>query len=419
MLIIKNRKILFALATVFVPIIFLSQCINTAPRTDPRGTAYAEEHTCRQCHQAIYDSALLTAHFNASAAATLQNVPGHFNTGHNSFIYDSITRVQIEKRESGYYQVLYKNDIAQESGRFDIGFGFRHAQTWLYWNNDQTYELPVSYYRAVNNWGTSPGFSATIPNFNRLIGVDCFECHSSYISTKKKAAGDYFSKAGEPELLEKSSLVYGIDCQRCHGPAAQHADYHVQHPDIKVAKYIVSKQSLNQQQKLDACAVCHSGNDKRKLRSRFFFRPGELLADYFLPSLSPDSSRAFDVHGNQFNLLKQSKCFLGSNSMTCASCHNPHNRSTNGAPGAENMAAYSQKCMGCHTEAAGNFCTVDVAPGLLLQDNCIDCHMPKQSSNAISFQLSGSTDLSAYLLRTHRIAIYNNLTRRKNESKDH
>ena len=397
----KSEKLFTLTALLFVFILFLSQCIHTNTRPDPRGSAFARPQTCRQCHQAIYDSALFTAHFKASAAASAKDILGNFNAGYNSFIYDSSTKVVMEKRDSGLYQVLYKNGRATEAHRFDVSFGITHAQTWLYWQNEHAWELPISYYTAVNNWATSPGFSAVVPNFKRLIGKDCFECHSSGISNKKNtdAAGDYFAPAEITERLEKNSLIFGIDCQRCHGPAAQHVDYQLQHPAIKIAKYIVGNSSLNQQQQLDRCAVCHSGNDKIKLKSRFAFRPGDMLADFFMVS-SSGSSNDFDVHGNQYNLLLQSKCFALGKSMNCSSCHNPHNNAR------QTMATYSKKCMECHKEANDNFCTVTAATSISLKENCIDCHMPKQSSRAINFQLSGSAEISTYLLRNHRIAIY-------------
>lgn len=397
----KNKKLFTVSALLFVFILFLSQCIHTNARPDPRGSAFAPPQTCRQCHQAIYDSALLTAHYNASAAASSKNILGNFNAGHNSFIYDSSTKIIMEKRDSGLYQVLYRNGRETEAHRFDVSFGMRHAQTWLYWQSDHAWELPISYYTAVNNWATSPGFSAAVPNFKRLIGKDCFECHSSAISNKKTtdAAGDYFAPAEVTERLEKNSMVFGIDCQRCHGPAAEHVDWHDKNPAIKIAKYIVNNSSLSHQQQLDQCAVCHSGNDKIKLKSRFAFRPGDLLADFFMVS-SASSSNDFDVHGNQYNLLLQSKCFALGNTMNCSGCHNPHKN----AP--QSMASYSVKCMGCHKEATNNFCTVTAAAGISLKENCIDCHMPNQSSRAISFQLSGSAETSTYLLRNHRIGIY-------------
>jgi hypothetical protein len=397
----KNRKLLTVALLLVAMIFFLVQCISKSSLPDPRGTAFAPEQTCRQCHQAIYDSAMASAHYKASAAANSNTVSGNFTAGQNIFRYDSITRLQLEQRDSGLYQVLYKNNQPELAKRFDIVFGTRHAQTALYWQDDRTYELPVSYYHSVNDWGTSPGFSATVPNFNRLIGTDCFECHSSYIRNKKNS-GNYFANDASVELLEKSSLVVGIGCQRCHGPAAAHVNFHTENPGKTSAGFMVAAKTLGRQQQLDQCALCHSGNDKRKIQSRFMFRPGDTLSDYFLPSLVADSSRHYDVHGNQFNALKQSKCFLQSNSMTCSTCHNPHNNAAMPA------AFYAQKCMGCHNPQAGNFCTVKNIDAATLQANCTDCHMPKEASGAISFSVSGSSVPSSYILRSHRIAIYKN-----------
>lgn len=406
-----HRKLYGLVTLLFVIIFFLAQCIQNQPQPDPRGSAFAPNQTCRSCHQAIYDSARLAAHFNASAAAGAATLQGDFTAGNNSFIYDDTTRVLMEKRDSGFYQVLYKNGQQLMARRFDLVFGITHAQTALTWQQDIAYELPVSYYTG-SGWGTSPGYSAAVPDFSRLIGRDCFECHSSYIKNKETGSGNYFSGAELSEQMEQPSLVYGIDCQRCHGPAAQHVSYHQENPGISKGKYIVLQSNLGRQQQLDQCAVCHSGNDKRKLKSRFLFRPGDMLADYFLPSLLPDSGRSFDVHGNQYNLLKQSACFLQSNNMTCTSCHNPHE------PSSKSLAYYSNKCMNCHTESGNNFCTV-AAAGTSLKENCIDCHMPKQVSGTISYKLSGSDGIAAYLLRTHLVGLYANKKQKRTSASVH
>jgi hypothetical protein len=197
-------------------------------------------------------------------------------------------------------------------------------------------------------------------------------------------------------------LIYGIDCERCHGPAANHVNYHLEDPGITTAKHIVSFRSLTQQQQLDACALCHSGNDKAKLESRFKFRPGDTLANFFMYGSSRDGTTDFDVHGNQFRLMSESKCFLEGRNMTCSSCHDPHKNASN------DLKLYSQKCMSCHSEAGHNFCSMAASLGSSIKDNCIDCHMPKKPSHAISFQLAGSAERSSYLLRTHRIGIYLN-----------
>jgi len=376
----KNRKSLVIISALFLFIVLLSQCIHkTEVFNDLRGKAFAGSAACRQCHQAIYDSVLL------------------------SFVYDKDTRVVMEERDSGLYQVVYVKGKEKKAYRFDITFGLRNAQTWLYWQDDKTYELPVSYYTSVHGWATSPGFSAKLPDFKRFIGRDCFECHSSNIRSELNA-----STAGITEVLVKSSLIYGIDCERCHGGGANHVNYHLEYPEIKTAKHIISIKSFNPQQKLDMCAVCHSGNDKLKIESRFKFRPGDTLSNFFMPSVRTGIND-FDVHGNQYRLMSESKCFLGEKRMNCSSCHNPHTNAT------KDLAAYSQKCMSCHTDAGNNFCPLADSIGPSIKYNCIDCHMPKRPSEAISFQLPGNKETTSYLLRTHRIAIYSGEAKKKKD----
>lgn len=393
----KIKKSFILIFTVGGLIIFLSECINTGIKSnDQRGNVYAGSASCRQCHQSIYDSYVATSHYNTTRPSSAKNVLGSFDHGHNTFAYNSETKVVMERRDSGLYQVLYVSGKEQEAHRFDITFGIRHAQTSLYWKGNKTFELPVSFYTSANTWATSPGYSATEVNFKRFVGVNCYECHSSYIKSKSK-----MSSNGVEEDLDRKTLVMGIDCERCHGPALNHVNYHRAYPHIKEAKYIVTSQTLSRQQRLDACAVCHSGNDKQKETSTFLFKIGDTLSNFFSPyGVHKDSNYDFDVHGNQYGLLSESKCFLRSRTLECSTCHDPHtNVSTD-------LTVYSQKCQSCHSNPDHSSLKMDAAMISTMKNNCIDCHMPEQPSRAISFQLAGSNSTSAYLLRTHKIAIY-------------
>ena len=386
-----HKKSLLIVLLVGGAILFLSRCVNQVTGTDPRGKMYAGATTCRQCHQAIYDSFFNTAHFKATSKPSEENILGNFNAGKNIFNYDSITKIVTEKRDSGYYQVLYINGKEEKAYRFDILFGYRNAQTSVYWQNDQLYELPVSHYNSVNAWATSPGFPADHPNFSRVVDQECLDCHSSNLSMKPGT-----SMNSDP-LLDKQSLVYGIDCERCHGPGLNHVNYQLANPELKTAGYMAKTTNLTRQQKLDACAICHSGNDKTKIQSRFQFKIGDTLGYFFMPFGNRKSVP--DVHGNQFGLLVQSKCF-NVKTMTCETCHDPHKNAS------DNLAIFSQKCMGCHKQETNNFCPQYASLGESIKANCIDCHMPKQTSNTISFQMQQSDIKSLYLLRTHRIAVY-------------
>jgi hypothetical protein len=248
----------------------------------------------------------------------------------------------------------------------------------------------------MNGWGTSPGFPANKPVFNRLVDADCFDCHSSNINLKN-------ASVDTDPMYDKQSLIAGIDCERCHGPALNHVNFHLQNPNEKLAAYITRNSILSRQQQLDACAVCHSGNDKLKVQSRFNFKMGDTLGYFFMPF--GGSKPASDVHGNQYGLLLQSKCFRNQQ-MTCGTCHSGHSDASQ-----QSLATYSQKCLSCHKPEAQHFCPQYKTIGEAIKTNCIDCHMPKQPSNAISFQQQQNETHEPYLLRTHRIAIYGDSTK--------
>jgi hypothetical protein len=393
----RNKKSYILLFFICVCVVFLSRCIDkTGKNGDPRGKAFAGSIQCRQCHQSIYDLYINSAHFKTTQLTSPRNVMGNFKPGSNAFLYSNIEKVIMEKRDSSLFQVLYVNGKEKETHRFDITFGIKHAQTFLYWKGNKTYELPVSYYASASAWAASPGFTSGHANFNRVVGKECFECHSSYIETNINVAA-----TGVEKTANKNSLLTGIDCERCHGPATNHVNFHLAYPDIKTAKYIVTSNTLSRQQKLDACAVCHSGNDVTKEVSTFNFRPGDTLSNFFSPWANHDNKNVdVDVHGKQYQALAASKCFIGSKTITCSTCHSPHTDASS------NIVTYSQKCISCHQNIKHPNSAIEGTGINNISQNCIDCHMPNIASNAITFQLSGVSQKSSYLLRTHKIAVY-------------
>lgn len=397
----KNTCIIIAFMVLSV---FLTNCTNKSDEyIDPRGTNYAGSESCIQCHKAESESAFHSSHFKATSPALKENVLGHFSKGKNTFVYDKNTKLVMEERNDTLYQVLYKNNKEVEAYPFEVLFGVKHAQTSAYWKNHYTYELPVSYYKSLNSWATSPGYSATVPNFERKIEKECYGCHSSniasrYITTSSDSIT--FTNMEVEDFMNSKTLIYGIDCERCHGPAKKHVQTHLKFPDLKLAQDIVSFKKLTRQQKIDACAICHSGNDKLKIKSRFEFRPGDNLLDYFRGVPGSNDNKVYDVHGNQLGLLSQSKCFKKNETMTCMNCHNPHENTS------KSMVSYSKICMSCHQDPKHTPETLKTVSKTAMTENCIECHMPKQDSNAIRFQQSNTAAMSSYSLRTHKIGIY-------------
>ena len=220
--------------------------------------------------------------------------------------------MKMEKRDSGLYQVLYIKNKQVIARRFDLVMGRVKGQTYLSWYGDGLFQLPVSYISALHRWSSSPGYALAGLNFDRVITKDCFECHSSYANRNDKGLLDF--------RINPNSWVFNIDCERCHGPAAAHVKFQEDHPEQKQSMYIVSFKTLSRQQKIDLCAVCHSGNNQILLKSRFAFKMGDTMTSYMIPI---SSDKPLDVHGNQTQLLEQSKCFRMSN-LDCTTCHNTH-----------------------------------------------------------------------------------------------
>jgi hypothetical protein len=349
------------------------------------------------CHKNIYDNYLHTAHFSSTRQADATSMQGDFRNNANVFYFNDDLKVVMEKRSNGLFQIAYQKNKVIESRPFDITFGGTKAETYLYWKNNQLFELPISYFNNLHSWTNSPGLDGSHPDYSREIGKRCFECHTSYIQELPIPTHGLESKIE----FDKNSLIFGIDCERCHGPATNHVNYHLAYPDVKKPMYIQTYASLTRAQKIDVCAACHSGNTEHMLKSIFAFKPGDNLADFkemhYLRQ-NVDSAK-LDVHGNQTQLLESSKCFAMTN-MNCSTCHDVHKNER------QNVAMYSQKCLSCHTGQGHSVCKLTASIGPMIKNNCIDCHMPAQPSNAIKVQISHGGSAIPYLVRTHHIAVY-------------
>jgi hypothetical protein len=394
---LKKRTVFFLLL-LFIPLsVILTQCY-TKDKQDPRGEIFAGSETCISCHKDVYNSYVHTAHLETSRSADEKTIHGSFKEGKNKFDFGNCKSIQMEKRNNGIFQVAYINGKAAQAEKFDITVGGVKAETYLYWKGNELFELPLSYFSALHSWTNSPGYDAGKIDFNRPIVRRCMECHSSYIQELDNKEKSLTNRKVE---FNKASLILGIDCERCHGPAANHVNFHTEYPEIKKAKYITTYNTLTRQQKLDACAVCHSGNKDVYLRSAFIFKQGDTLAkfkehNFAAQNINPDK---LDVHGNQNDLLASSKCFISSN-MDCNSCHNVHKKE------AGNLTLFSQRCMTCHTAVRHNECKMLPKLGKAIKSNCIDCHMPAKPSNLIQVEAAGNKLQVPYEVRTHRIAIY-------------
>lgn len=398
----NKRQFLF-LVCIAVVVGLLSRCSDRASAPgDPRGNEFADAASCAQCHKTIYDSYASTAHAHSSAVAGGGTVKGDFDAPGNVFHFSGRADVVMEKQGEELFQKVMVDGKEAARYPFDVVFGSgRKAQTSLYWRNEQYFQLPISWFVPADGWANSPGFPADHPKFDRVIPSTCFGCHSSMVKVREEVQGVTIT-----EKFAKREMIAGIDCQRCHGPAAAHVDYHTENPSAKEPHHITLIDTLSRIQRLDACALCHSGL-KPLYKPAFTFKPGDKLSDFIIPTVPfPQKPNQLDVHGNQMQLLAASQCFLQSKTMNCSSCHNPH------VTERTSMQTFSQRCMTCHQPETPQFCKHSGKPPSVLQQNCIDCHMPALPSGSITLLANGQQSPTPDSVRTHLIAVYEDLMKK-------
>ncbi len=374
---------IFILSVVIIGIIALAQCTDQEKK-DIRGPEFASDKTCVKCHSVIAKSYVHTAHFNSSSPVN-PNLANYDKNG-EEVTYRNGETITIEKRKDSLFQVL-ENAGQTSAYPLQIAFGSgEKAQTFGYWQNNKLFQLPLTFIATGSKWVNSPGFNVDHPYFGRAIVTRCFECHSSHIDADVKFVG--FQKE---ETLKPASILYGIDCQRCHGPAANHVNFHTATPNVKEARYMAKYKELSRSQKVDMCGVCHSGNDQTAIKSTFSFTPGDTLSNFFYQDFGALPSP--DVHGKQVQQLKRSECYKNSASLDCTSCHNVHQPK-------QKMVFYNQKCVSCHQNVQHQ--------KALSTSNCVECHMPAIASSVIKFESAKANDAESYRLRTHIIKVYSN-----------
>lgn len=359
----------------------------------PPPSAYAGDAACAQCHASQAKSYAATPHATDSSAASEKTILGDFNP-QNAVLRTSnpsLAFVMLSTPDGYYQSAVNLSDpkhLDQTMKRFDIVVGSgRHGQTYLYWEGDQLYELPVSWWSYSHRWADSPGYPDGVLHWQRAVQPRCLECHANYFNT-----------TAMPNHYAKDSLVLGIGCERCHGPGALHVSReHSASPPAPGSPQlaIVNPAHLTRDQQIGLCTLCHAGQSP-SIKPALSYVVGDNIKDYIEVS-APPADKPVDVHGNQVGALEQSKCFT-SGKLTCSTCHNVHKTQ-------EKADAFFNHCLDCHkVTACGRYHSM----GDTIRGHCVDCHMPLGKSNAI--KTATGLDQQQATFRSHRIAIYPDAT---------
>ena len=369
------------------------------PDNSVGGSSFVGDATCISCHKGLGQTYEHTAHRLTSQLPTAGAVLGSFRDGENVLKItgsadgaEPALRFVMESRKEGFFETAeteWDSQLLKRSERIDLITGSgRRGQTYLYWRGDLLFELPVSYWADGRRWINSPGYVDGTADYSRPVNPACLECHSTFIRP--------LSTDPNTNRYERSTFVPGISCETCHGPGAEHVRVESAHETASgapVGSHILNPAKFSRDRKVDLCAECHNGIQRTPLAPAFSYVPGQPLSNFYKQLASPDVAHP-DVHGNQVGLLQRSKCYIASKTMTCSTCHDVHT--------AEKPAdSYSARCLSCHT---WNSCKLSVKLGHKIVNDCINCHMPIEQTNAIVSQTAGSVVHAR--MRNHWIKIY-------------
>jgi Cytochrome c554 and c-prime len=371
---------------------------------------YVGDAACARCHQPVVDSYEKTAHHVTSQVANKDTIVGTFSPGANTMgTANPNLWFRMDEKNDGFYQTAIWGPCASptepavsasssqtaetrtHTERLDlvIGSGGK-GQTYLFWKNDELYQLPVGYSTVLHQWINSPGYVDGSANFDRRIIPRCLECHATYFESV--LPGPTFN------LYDTKNFILGISCERCHGPGRKHVETYASRSSAHAASAIVNPAKLSRARRADVCAQCHGGQGEREILPAFTYIPGQPLEKYI--DLGPiDSAADVDVHGKQGKLLMKSRCYQMSADLNCSTCHDVHKPEPD-------LAVISQHCLSCHKTTAS---VTHAKAGSEITRNCIDCHMPKLESKVVYLDVNGKRIKPRF--RTHWIKIYSEIER--------
>lgn len=356
----------------------------------PSSEGFAGWEACRECHAKRVDEFLTTRHFLALQLPEQTQFPRGFDATASHFLPPgSPVRYEMKRTIAGATVTAFAQGARTEPISTEIAFvyggGAGTDEIYFARRGKQIFELPVAWLHPQDRWGASMFDPHGAGDLSRALTPQCLECHTTWVD---------YHHGHQHEFGRLDRQLVGVTCERCHGPGQEHVEYHRANPGAKVAVGIVAPGKLSRDRAMDLCAQCHS-NAVRYRQFPFSYRPGQSLEKSFriLEMRYPEEDRV----ANQVRYLKESRCYQATDTLTCATCHDPHrNASTT-----DRLAA--QGCAKCHT---GDDCGArDRLPGLV-RDRCSDCHMPRRTKVQVAFVTDGDDVVFPASRFEHRIAVY-------------
>jgi tetratricopeptide (TPR) repeat protein len=259
-----------------------------------------------------------------------------------------------------------------------VGSG-HHGQSFWVSRDQYLFMSPITWYPERNRWDLSPGYERRDSEFFRPVVAECLFCHANRVDAVPGSMN---------RVADLEPAVEAIGCQRCHGPGAEHVAARREGPLEKTPdRTIVNPGRLEPKLREAVCQQCHVSGLVRLVsygRQWSHYRPGEPL-EATLVAYARQSPRPGDAQNDETRFVGHaeqvltSRCYVASDGrLGCISCHDPHAVPEE----SERIDFFRARCSACHAAAQQTDCglSAEDARRLANQDNCLECHMPRQAN---------------------------------------
>ena len=392
-----------------------------------RGQGYATSDACAACHPGQYDTWHDSFHRTMTQLASDDSVRAPFDgrtLSADGYTYDVY-------REGGRFMArLHRDDDAEDEERpVVMTTGSHHLQAYWMPEGDHLVQLPFVYFIDEQRWLPNVhSFLQPPPMEDRSMEAavwneGCVHCHSTGGPWSAQELGSPWTRPKpiepghahltRPGATDTVVTELGVACERCHGPADEHARVnrsplrrYQMHVSAKGDETIVNPRRLDHRRSTALCGVCHTVCEEEPENARPFM-PGERMAytldipamlaiaeshaDAIDPDTLPDEDRdvveAFwrdgsaRIAGREYDGVVQSECYL-QGEMSCTSCHRVHGHRPDGQ--VPEASSGLNLCGSCHSEIARDVEGHTHHRATSVGSDCLNCHMPHASYGLLS-----------------------------------